>query len=225
MIFDILTLFPMLVDSVLSESIIGRAREAGLIEVRTRDIRDYSTDKHRRVDDTPYGGGMGMLMRCEPIVSCFEASRAALDGKRIRTIVMSPQGAVLTQKKAAELSSFDALIIICGHYEGIDRRAVELCADEELSVGDYILTGGELPACILVDCVSRLIDGVLADPSCHENESLCSGMLEYPQYTRPVEFRGLRVPDVLLAGDHAKIEKWRFASALELTKRQRPDLL
>ncbi|MBR6726041.1 MAG: tRNA (guanosine(37)-N1)-methyltransferase TrmD [Clostridia bacterium] len=225
MIFDVLTLFPMMVDSILNESIIGRAREAGLIELRTHDIRDFSNDKHRRVDDTPYGGGMGMLMRVDPIVECHEKAMADLKGKKVRTIVMSPQGQLLTQKKAKELSEYDALVIICGHYEGIDRRAVEICADEEISIGDYILTGGELPACILIDSVSRLIDGVLADASCHEEESVACGMLEYPQYTRPVEYRGLRVPEVLTCGDHAKIKKWRFDAALRLTEKNRPDML
>ncbi len=225
MIFDVLTLFPMMVDSILNESIIGRAREAGLIELRTHDIRDFSNDKHRRVDDTPYGGGMGMLMRVDPIVECHEKAMADLKGKKVRTIVMSPQGQLLTQKKAKELSEYDALVIICGHYEGIDRRAVEICADEEISIGDYILTGGELPACILIDSVSRLIDGVLADASCHEEESVACGMLEYPQYTRPIEYRGLRVPEVLTCGDHAKIKKWRFDAALRLTEKNRPDML
>ena len=225
MIFDVLTLFPMMVDSILNESIIGRARKAGLIELRTHDIRDFSNDKHRRVDDTPYGGGMGMLMRVDPIVECHESAMADLKGKKVRTIVMSPQGQLLTQKKAKELSEYDALVIICGHYEGIDRRAVEICADEEISIGDYILTGGELPACILIDSVSRLIDGVLADASCHEEESVACGMLEYPQYTRPLEYRGLRVPDVLTSGDHAKIKKWRFDAALKLTEKNRPDML
>lgn len=225
MIFDVLTLFPMMVDSILNESIIGRAREAGLIELRTHDIRDFSNDKHRRVDDTPYGGGMGMLMRVDPIVECHEKAMADLKGKKVRTIVMSPQGQLLTQKKAKELSEYDALVIICGHYEGIDRRAVEICADEEISIGDYILTGGELPACILIDSVSRLIDGVLADASCHEEESVACGMLEYPQYTRPLEYRGLRVPEVLTCGDHAKIKKWRFDAALRLTEKNRPDML
>lgn len=225
MIFDILTLFPDMVENVLHESITGRAIEAGYIEVRTRNIRDYSGDKHRRVDDTPYGGGFGMLMRVQPIYECHKAAMDELEGKKVHTVVMSPAGKVLTQKKAKELAQYDALVIICGHYEGMDRRAVELCADEEISIGDYVLTGGELPACILVDCVSRLKEGVLADPACHEEESIESGLLEYPQYTRPVEYMGLKVPEVLMNGDHAKIEKWRYEAALELTKKQREDLL
>ncbi len=225
MIFDILTLFPEMVENVLKESITGRAIEAGYIELRTHNIRDFSGDKHRRVDDTPYGGGFGMLMSVQPIYECHRAALSALEGKNTHTVVMSPCGKVLTQKKAKELAQYDALVIICGHYEGIDRRAVELCADEEISIGDYVLTGGELPACILVDCVSRLKEGVLADPACHEEESIESGLLEYPQYTRPVEYMGLKVPEVLMTGDHDRIEKWRYSAALELTKKQREDLL
>lgn len=220
--FDIMTLFPELVNSVLNESIIGRARQAGLIEVNAHNIRDYSKDKHRRVDDTPYGGGMGMLMAAPPVYDCYEA----IEKKgNTRTVYMSPKGRVFTQKKAEELSGYDQLIILCGHYEGIDQRVLDRIVDEEISVGDYVLTGGEIPACIVVDAVSRLIDGVLSDPECHENESLVCGMLEYPQYTRPCEFMGERVPEVLLSGNHKEIEKWRFKTALELTKKQRPDLL
>lgn len=220
--FDIMTLFPDLVNSVLNESIIGRARQAEIIEVNAHNIRDYSKDKHRRVDDTPYGGGMGMLMAAPPVYDCYEAIEKK--GKT-RTVYMSPKGKVFTQKKAQELSEYDQLIILCGHYEGIDQRVLDRIVDEEISVGDYVLTGGEIPACIVVDAVSRLIDGVLSDPECHENESLVCGMLEYPQYTRPYEFMGEKVPDVLLGGNHREIEKWRFRSALELTKKQRPDLL
>ncbi|MBQ3182136.1 MAG: tRNA (guanosine(37)-N1)-methyltransferase TrmD [Clostridia bacterium] len=220
--FDIMTLFPALVDNVLSESIIGRARRAGLIEAVAHNIRDYSKDKHRRVDDTPYGGGMGMLMAAPPVYDCYEAIEKK--GKT-RTIYMSPKGKVFTQKKARELSEYDQLIILCGHYEGVDQRVLDRIVDEEISVGDYVLTGGEIPACIVVDAVARLKDGVLSDPECYENESLCQGMLEYPQYTRPYDFMGETVPEVLLGGNHKEIEKWRFKAALELTKKQRPDLL
>ncbi len=220
--FDIMTLFPALVDNVLSESIIGRARQAGLIEAVAHNIRDYSKDKHRRVDDTPYGGGMGMLMAAPPVYDCYEAIEKK--GKT-RTIYMSPKGKVFTQKKARELSEYDQLIILCGHYEGVDQRVLDRIVDEEISVGDYVLTGGEIPACIVVDAVARLKDGVLSDPECYENESLCQGMLEYPQYTRPYDFMGETVPEVLLGGNHKEIEKWRFKAALELTKKQRPDLL
>ncbi len=224
--FDILTLFPDLVDTVTGTSITGRAAEKGIIEFRTHNIRDYSKDKHRRVDDTPYGGGMGMLMAAPPVYDCWEAVRSSYPaGAKVRTVYMSPCGKVLTQKKAKELSELDGLIIVCGHYEGIDQRAIDEIADEEMSIGDYILTGGELPACVLADCVSRLIDGVLSDPECYENESLVCGMLEDPQYTRPEGFRGSTVPAVLLSGDHAEIDKWRFKAALEKTKKNRPDLL
>jgi tRNA (guanine37-N1)-methyltransferase len=215
-----------MVETVLSESIIGRAREAGMIEIYTHNIRDYSGDRHRRVDDTPYGGGMGMLMRVEPVFACFTAVKDQLAGKsNTCTVYMSPQGRPFTQKKAEELLGYDSIIILCGHYEGIDRRAVELIADEEISAGDYILTGGELPACILVDCVARMVEGVLADSECYEEESIACGMLEYPQYTRPPEFMNKKVPDVLLSGNHAEIERWRYRAALELTKANRPDLL
>lgn len=220
--FDIMTLFPELVDKILGESIIGRARESGIIEVSAHNIRDFSKDKHRRVDDTPYGGGMGMLMAAPPIYDCYCAIPKT---DKCHTVYMSPKGKLFDQKKARELSSYDQLIILCGHYEGIDQRVLDRVVDEEISVGNYVLTGGELPACIVVDAVSRLIDGVLSDPECFENESLSEGMLEYPQYTRPYEFMGERVPDVLLGGNHKEIEKWRFKAALELTKKQRPDLL
>lgn len=221
--FDIMTLFPELVDSVLSESIIGRARKSGAIEVNTFNIRDWSADKHRHVDDTPYGGGMGMLMSVPPIVSCYEAIPKC-GGKR-RTVYMSPQGRVLDQKKAAELSEYDNIVILCGHYEGVDQRAIDLIIDEEISIGNYVLTGGEIPACVLVDCISRLKEGVLADSECYENESFSGGMLEYPQYTRPVEYRGLKVPEVLQNGNHADIVKWRYRAALEKTVKLRPDLI
>jgi tRNA (guanine37-N1)-methyltransferase len=222
---DIMTLFPGAVDAFLSESIIGRARAAGLLDVRTHNIRDYSEDKHRRVDDTPYGGGMGMLMAAPPIYNCFAAITDGQKSENCRTVYLSPQGKVLTQKKAEELAGLDRLILLCGHYEGVDERILEEIVDEEISVGDYVLTGGELPACILVDCVGRLIDGVLPSAECHEIESISCGMLEYPQYTRPVEFHGRTVPEPLLRGNHAEIEKWRFKEALQRTKKKRPDLL
>jgi tRNA (guanine37-N1)-methyltransferase len=228
--FDIMTLFPEMVSGILGESIIGRAQTAGHIAVNSYNIRDYSEDKHRRVDDTPYGGGKGMLMAAPPIYNCYSAvkeriAREESEDFKTKVIYMSPKGRVLTQDIAKELSGYDGLIILCGHYEGVDHRIVEEIVDEELSIGDYVLTGGELPACILVDCVSRLLDGVLAAPECYEDESISSGMLEYPQYTRPYEFHGKKVPDVLLSGHHANIDKWRYETALEATKRQRPDLL
>lgn len=223
--FDILTLFPEMIETVLSESIIGRARENSVISVFAHNIRDYSKDKHRRVDDTPCGGGKGMLMAVPPIDACHSAVLAKAPELKTRTIYMSPQGRVLTQNVAKELASYERLIILCGHYEGVDRRAVELLCDDEISIGDYVLTGGELPACVLVDTVSRMIDGVLSDAECFSKESFMNGMLEYPQYTRPIEYKGMTVPDVLLSGDHKKIEEWRKKAALELTKKNRPDLL
>lgn len=226
--FDIMTLFPALVSGVLSESIIGRAAKAGIIDVRAYNIRDYSKDKHRRVDDTPYGGGKGMLMSPVPIYDCYTdvINPEKNPCERRRVIYMSAQGAVLTQAKAKELSeNYDNLIILCGHYEGVDQRIIDEIVDEEISIGDYVLTGGEIPACILVDAVSRLLPGVLSDAECYENESFSDAtLLEYPQYTRPYDFRGRTVPDVLLSGHHAKIEKWREEKALEKTKAARPDL-
>ena len=224
--FDVLTLFPELVSNILSESIIGRAQKAGYLSVYAHNIRDWSEDKNRRVDDTPYGGGMGMLMAAPPVYNCYDAVRAMAPQMKTRVIYMSPKGRVLTQTHAKELKeNYDRLIILCGHYEGIDQRVLDEIVDEEISVGDYVLTGGELPACILVDCVSRLLDGVLASSECYEDESIASGLLEYPQYTRPYEFHGVKVPDVLLSGHHANIAKWRAAEALRITKEKRPDLL
>ena len=222
--FTVMTLFPELIESVCSESIIGRAQNAGLIKVSAVNIRDYSKDKHRRVDDTPYGGGKGMLMAAPCVYDCFSDVVSGMEGS-VHTVYMSPQGSVLTQKKAKELKQYDNLVILCGHYEGIDSRVIAEIVDEEISIGDYVLTGGELPACVLIDCVSRLCPGVLADAECYENESISCGMLEYPQYTRPYEFHGRKVPDVLLRGNHAEIEAWRKKEALELTQKKRPDLL
>ncbi len=222
--FTVMTLFPELIDQVCGESIIGRAQDAGLVKVSAVNIRDYSKDKHRRVDDTPYGGGKGMLMSAPCVYDCFFDVVSRLEGS-VHTVYMSPQGSVLTQKKAKELKQYDNLVILCGHYEGIDSRVIEEIVDEEISIGDYVLTGGELPACVLIDCVSRLCPGVLADAECYENESISCGMLEYPQYTRPYEFHGRKVPDVLLRGNHVEIEAWRKKEALKLTQKKRPDLL
>lgn len=225
-----MTLFPELVSGVLGESIMGRAQKAGHISVHAHNIRDYANNKHRKVDDTVYGGGFGMLMMAPPVCDCYDAVRKQAllelgEGAKIKTVYMSPQGKVLTQQKAQELSEYDGLIIICGHYEGIDTRALEEIQPEEISIGDYVLTGGELPACILVDCISRLKDGVLSDKACYEEESISSGLLEYPQYTRPYEFRGKKVPDVLISGNHAEIDKWRREQARIVTEKKRPDLL
>lgn len=227
--FDVMTLFPELVEYVLGESVIGRAQKSGAIEIEAHNIRDYSENKHRKVDDTPYGGGMGMLMAAPPIYNCYshiiEKNKSLGDGIKQRVIYMSPQGRVLDHEKALELSEYDNLIILCGHYEGVDYRIIDEIVDEEISIGDYVLTGGEIPACILIDCVSRLVDGVLSDKECFEKESISGGLLEYPQYTRPYEFHGVTVPDVLISGHHENIEKWRNERALELTAKKRPDLL
>jgi len=224
--FDIMTLFPEMVTAILSESIIGRAAKAGYLQFECHNIRDFSENKHRTVDDTPSGGGMGMVMAAPPIYNCFASiinNKEVKDEKR-RVIYMSPKGQLLTQKKAEELKAYDNIIILCGHYEGVDQRVLDEIVDEEISVGDYVLTGGELPACILVDCVSRLLDGVLAAPECYEDESIASGLLEYPQYTRPAVFHGVEIPPVLMSGHHKKIDEWRLEQSLLITKERRPDL-
>ena len=223
---DILTLFPAMVESVMSESIIGRARTAGIVDIRSVNIRSYSEDKRHRVDDTPYGGGRGMLMAAPPIYNCYQAVIADVPpNERRRVIYMSPRGRTFTQTVAKEFLAYDHLILLCGHYEGVDQRVIDEIVDEELSVGDYVLTGGELPACIVADCVCRLIDGVLPLPECHEKESFEDGLLEYPQYTRPPVWHGRAVPEVLLSGHHANIELWRRQQSQELTAERRPDLL
>lgn len=223
--FDVMTLFPDLVTTVLGESIIGRAQKSGAIEVHAHNIRDYSEDKHRRVDDTPYGGGMGMLMAAPPIYNCYKAvcDMQSEDVKR-RVVYMSPRGSILNHEKAKELAAYDNLVILCGHYEGVDTRIIEEIVDEEISIGDYVLTGGEIPACILVDAVARLVKGVLSDDECFEKESIASGLLEHSQYTRPFEFHGVTVPDVLISGHHENIDKWRLEQSVEITKKNRPDL-
>lgn len=220
---DIATLFPEMCEAVLGESIIGRARKKGAFELFCHQIRDYTLDKHRRVDDIPYGGGMGMVMQCEPIYNCYKAVCEQI-GTKPHTIYMSPKGSVLTQKKAVELSKMDNILIICGHYEGVDQRVLDKVVDEEISIGDYVLTGGELPAMVLVDTVARMCEGVLASEECYTDESIYSGLLEYPQYTRPEIWEGEAVPPVLLSGHHKNIAEWRQQQSLELTKNRRPDL-
>lgn len=219
--FTVLTLFPEMMKTIFNESIIGRAVKNGLLEINVVNIRDYTTDKHRRVDDSPYGGGFGMVMACQPIVDCY---RDVTQGRAVKTLYMSPQGRVFDENAAVELSKEDEIVILCGHYEGVDERALEILNVEEYSVGNYVLTGGELPAAIIVDAVGRLVDGVLPDPSCYEDESIFSGLLEYPQYTRPEEYEGKRVPEILLSGHHANIQKWKKEQSIERTKQKRPDL-
>lgn len=221
---DILTLFPDMCNSVLGESIIGRARQAGKVEINCIDIRDYTLDKHRRVDDKPYGGGMGMVMAPQPIYDCFEAL-CRETGCKPHLIYMTPQGRTLTQERVKELAKLDNIAILCGHYEGIDERVIEALDPEEISVGDYVLTGGELPALIVADSVSRMLDGVLSDDECFEEESHFNSLLEYPQYTHPSEWQGRKVPEILLSGHHANVEKWRRERSLERTFFRRPDML
>lgn len=221
---DILTLFPDMCNAYLSESIIGRARKAGKVQIECIDIRNYTKDKHRRVDDTPYGGGMGMIMQVEPVFDCFEALCNEI-GERPHLIYLTPQGKTLTQQRVKELSKMNNIALLCGHYEGIDERVIEELQPEEISVGDYVLTGGELPALILADSISRMLPGVLSDDECFTEESHFSSLLEYPQYTRPYEWHGRKVPDILLTGHHANVEKWRREQSLERTLERRPDML
>ena len=224
--FDIMTLFPDMVRTVLGESIIGRAQSGGHIEVFAHNIRDFSTDKHRKTDDTPYGGGVGMVMTCQPIYDCYKSVVSAIPTENKRCVIyMSPKGRMFDHSLAKELSEYDNLVFLCGHSEGVDERIIDEIVDMEISIGDYVVTGGEIPACIVVDAVSRLKDGVLASSECYEGESVASGILEYPQYTKPREFMGREVPEILLSGDHAKIDRWRLEKAVEITRERRPDLL
>lgn len=220
---DIATLFPEMVDGILSESIVGRARKKGAIEICCHQIRDYTLDKHRRVDDIPYGGGMGMVMQADPIYRCYQAVCEQINTKP-HTIYMTPKGSVFTQSKASELSKLENILILCGHYEGVDQRVLDRIVDEEISIGDYVLTGGELPAAVLTDAVARMCEGVLSSPECYEDESHFSGLLEYPQYTRPEVWDGEAVPPVLLTGHHKNIADWRHQKSLEITKEKRPDM-
>lgn len=221
---DIMTLFCDMCESVLSESIMGRARENGFVEINCRNIRDYTADKHNNVDDSPYGGGMGMIMQSQPIYDCYKSICEETKSKPY-LVYMSPQGSVLNQNKVKQLSSLDHLVILCGHYEGVDERVIEEIVDEEISIGDYVLTGGELPALVLADSITRLLPGVLSGNECFEEESHYNGLLEYPQYTRPFEWHGKKVPDVLLSGHHANIERWRRDRSLERTSKRRPDMI
>ena len=218
--FDVLTLFPEMFDC-LNQSIIGKASEKNIIDINLINIRDFSEDKHKKVDDTPYGGGAGMVMKPDVV---YKAYNSLDNNNKAKVIYMSPQGKKLDQNKVEELSKEEHLIILCGHYEGIDQRVLDKIVDEEISIGDYVLTGGELPAMVLIDSVSRYVEGVLKEESIEE-ESFSNGLLEYPQYTRPEVFEGERVPEILLSGHHEKIEQWRYEKSLEITKNKRPDLL
>ena len=217
--FDVLTLFPEMFD-LLNYSILGKAKEKNLIDVNLINIRDFSKDKHKKVDDTPYGGGAGMVIRPDVVYDAYKSVK----NEDAKVIYMSPQGNILNQKKGEDLSKNEHLIILCGHYEGIDQRVLDKIVDEEISIGDYVLTGGEIPAMVLIDSVSRYIEGVINQDSIQE-ESFSNGLLEYPQYTRPEVFEGEKVPDVLLSGHHKNIEKWRKDKSIEITKIKRPDLL
>lgn len=222
---DILTTFPQVIEAVAGESILGKAREKGVLDIRAVNLRDYATDKHKSTDDEPYGGGPGMVMKCEPIFRAVEALTATSGLGRPRIILMTPQGRILNQKLAEELAAESHLIIICGRYEGVDERVREHLVTDEISIGDYVLSGGELPALVLLETVARLVPGVLGDERSAATESFTSGLLEYAQYTRPADFRGYKVPEVLLSGNHAEIEKWRRINSLERTLKRRPDLL
>lgn len=220
---DILTLFPEMFESVITSSIFGRAVKAGIFDIQLHNIRDYTLDKHKHTDDYPFGGGVGMVMTPQPLFDCFDAVIGS-DEPKPHCIYMSAQGKTLTHDKAAELSTYDRLVILCGHYEGVDQRVIDTYIDEEISIGDYVLTGGELPAMVLMDCLSRYVPGVLGKSESAMDESFSNGLLEYPQYTRPADFRGLKVPDVLLSGNHARIEDWRLEQSIKKTLEVRPEL-
>ena len=220
---DIATLFPEMCEAILSESIVGRARKKGALEIYCHQIRDYTNDKHRRVDDIPYGGGMGMVMQADPIYNCYNAVCEQL-GAKPHTIYMTPKGSVFNQKKAVQLAQLDNIFLLCGHYEGVDQRILDKIVDEEISIGDYVLTGGELPAAVLTDAVARMCDVVLSSPECFQDESHFGGLLEYPQYTRPEIWQEEAVPSVLLSGHHKNIAEWRLKKSLEITKEKRPDM-
>lgn len=222
--YHVLTLFPDMVADGLNTSIIGRAAEKGLLSIETINIRDYTREKHGHVDDAPYGGGAGMVMQAAPVCAAYEALCGRL-GKRPRVLYMTPQGRVFNQSIAQELAQEEDLVFLCGHYEGIDERALELIVSDYLSIGDYVLTGGELPAMVMIDCISRLIPGVLNNDVSAEIESFHDNLLEYPQYTRPEVYEGLRVPEVLLSGHHKRIEQWRREQSILRTWERRPDLL
>lgn len=222
--FDVFTLFPGMFAGVFDDSILQRAADAGLLEIHTHNIRDFTYDKHHVCDDTPYGGGGGMVMKPEPIFEAIEQVLGADPAQRPPLVLMTPQGRVFHAERARELAQLPRLAILCGHYEGVDERVRALVTDE-ISIGDYVLTGGEIPAMVLVDAIARFIPGVVGDPGAPHQDSHATGLLEHPHYTRPVEFRGLRVPDILLSGHHANIERWRRNESLRRTLERRPELL
>ena len=226
--FHVMTLFPDMVMHGLDTSIIGRAMKKGLLAIEAVNIRDYSKDKHMKVDDYPYGGGAGMVMQAEPVYLCYQALEEKIlaeGGKKPRVLYMTPQGRVFDQPMAEELAKEEDLVFLCGHYEGIDERVLEMIVTDHVSIGDYVLTGGELPAMVMIDAIARLTEGVLNNEDSAKYESFAQGRLEYPQYTRPEEFMGRKVPPVLLSGDHKKIEQWREEESLKRTRERRPDLL
>jgi len=223
--YSVLTLFPNQVKNFLSESILGRAMEKGVLSVECIDIRDFSGNRYGKVDDTLFGGGTGMLMQCEPVYQAFSSLYNRDSEKKPHCIFMSPKGQVLTQSKARELASFDHLVFLCGHYEGIDQRVLDEIVDEEISIGDYVLTGGEVAACVVIDCISRMIPGVLPNSEAYEEESHMQGYLEAPQYTKPNIWHDQEVPEVMLSGNHAKIKEWKRLHGLYDTWKKRPDML
>lgn len=221
--YYVMTLFPEMIQGAVQESICGRAIRSGLLSVEALNIRDYTQEKHGHVDDTPYGGGAGMLMQAQPICDCFDALCRRI-GKRPRVLYMSPQGKRFDQRMAEQLSEEESLVFLCGHYEGVDERALTLLDTENVSLGDFVLTGGELPALVMIDAIARLVPGVLNKAASHEDESFSDWLLEYPQYTRPPVYGGLAVPEILLSGHHANIQAWRLEQSLERTRRLRPEL-
>ena len=221
--FHVMTLFPEMITEAMNTSIMKRAMESGYISLNAVNIRDYSADKHKKVDDYTYGGGAGMLMQAQPVYDCYKAIENTI-GHKARVIYVSPQGSVFDQKKAAELSREEDVVFLCGHYEGIDERVLEEIVTDTISIGDYVLTGGELPALVMMDAIARLVPGVLNNDESYMTESFSDGLLEYPQYSRPVIWMDKKVPDVLMSGHHANIEKWRYEQSVERTKQRRPDL-
>lgn len=221
---SVLTLFPQMCEAFVNESIIGRAVKNGKVDINCINIRDFANNKHNKVDDTPYGGGMGMVMAAEPIFNTYQSLLKNEEGK-LHLIYLSPKGKTFSQSKAVELSKKEHIVLLCGHYEGVDERVIEEIVDEEISIGDFVLTGGELPALVVADAVCRMLPGVLADDICFTEESHFSGLLEYPQYTKPAVWHDREVPEVLLSGNHAKIAKWRRKKSLEITNERRPDIL